>query len=193
VFNLSIGRLDPIKDKSPAGENFLSGAQQRLNNLALGAGHVDGLGGPATEAALRRFQKLCNIDPPEETAGKPIPGPQTLDWLEKIHDRPGKPPPPGGAAPPRQAQAAPAVAQPAPATSWTDKRLEAARKHLEVAQQRHDAAAIEKDEAFQAYQQNRDDRQAFDRYTRANANQTKAKRELDEAKKNFQAISGGGR
>jgi peptidoglycan hydrolase-like protein with peptidoglycan-binding domain len=37
--------------------------QQRLNDLGYRAGAVDGVLGPRTESALRRFQKASNLDP----------------------------------------------------------------------------------------------------------------------------------
>jgi peptidoglycan hydrolase-like protein with peptidoglycan-binding domain len=90
-YTLSLGRLDPINDLSPAGDNFTSGVQQRLNNLGLNAGEVSGINNPGTEAAIRQFQSLCAIAPAEESAGRPVAGPRTLEWLEKLHDKPGKP------------------------------------------------------------------------------------------------------
>ncbi len=94
-FNLRIGRLDPILDLAPAPDDkFVPGVQQRLNNLGYNAGPVTGVLNDATHAALKRLQARCNVTGEVDGGGKAIPGPQTLDWLEKIHDKPGKPPAP---------------------------------------------------------------------------------------------------
>lgn len=53
-YELELGCLDP-PDK-------ISGMQARLNNLAFNCGMVDGVLGPATEAALREFQKSKGME-----------------------------------------------------------------------------------------------------------------------------------
>ena len=63
-FRLSIGRLDPIKDKSGAPDTkFVPGMQQRLNNIGFDAGHIDGLDDDEFKSAVKRFQKRFQIDP----------------------------------------------------------------------------------------------------------------------------------
>jgi len=63
-FRLSIGRLDPLKDKSGAPDTkFVPGMQQRLNNLGFDAGHIDGLDDDEFKSAVKRFQKRFQVDP----------------------------------------------------------------------------------------------------------------------------------
>jgi hypothetical protein len=50
---LRCGRIDPI--------DTVTGFQTRLNNLGFRAGAVDGLLGPRTRAAIRRFQESLTI------------------------------------------------------------------------------------------------------------------------------------
>lgn len=90
IFDLDIGRLDPIQEKAPDDDCF-SGVQQRLNNLAFDAGTVDGYDGPNTQSAIKRFQRKYQID----VTGKP--DAKTQKALYDYHDQPGKvpkPPPP---------------------------------------------------------------------------------------------------
>ncbi len=63
-FSLRIGRLDPIKDKSGAPDaKFVTGMQQRLNNIGIEAGRIDGLDDDEFKSAVKRFQKRFKIDP----------------------------------------------------------------------------------------------------------------------------------
>lgn len=50
---LKVGYLDPIEE--------ISGVQARLNNLRFDCGPVDGLLGPTTESAIRRFQRQYDL------------------------------------------------------------------------------------------------------------------------------------
>jgi hypothetical protein len=63
---LDLGHMNPIKE--------ISGIQARLNNLGFDCGAVDGILGPKTEAALRKFQKEYNLaesgNVDEETCNK---------------------------------------------------------------------------------------------------------------------------
>jgi hypothetical protein len=52
-WTLKLGHLDPVEE--------LSGIQARLNNLGYEAGSVNGLPGPRTEAAIRRFQEWAGL------------------------------------------------------------------------------------------------------------------------------------
>lgn len=94
-FNLEIGRLNPIQEQAPD-DKCIAGAQQRLNNLGFDAGHVDGLCGDATQAALKRFQTRFGITE-ADPQGKPMSGPQTQAALFKYHDQPTAIPAPGAA------------------------------------------------------------------------------------------------
>ncbi len=63
---LDLGYLDPIDQ--------LPGVQARLNNLGFDCGAVDGVLGPTTEAALKRFQRAHSLQetgtPDQETKQK---------------------------------------------------------------------------------------------------------------------------
>lgn len=54
TFPLAIGHLDPVDDPD---DRALTGVQARLNNLGFFCGPVDGVRGPSTTAAIRRFQE----------------------------------------------------------------------------------------------------------------------------------------
>lgn len=56
---IPLGTVDPI--------DTISGVQGRLRNLGFPSGAVDGIAGPKTSAALRRFQKAYDLD----ATGKP--------------------------------------------------------------------------------------------------------------------------
>ena len=55
---LAIGSLDPVEE--------ISGVQARLNNLGFFCGSVDGVMGPKTQQALKRFQSKAGIEPSGE-------------------------------------------------------------------------------------------------------------------------------
>ena len=57
----------------------LTGVQARLNNLGFAAGPVDGIDGPRTKRAVRRFQKVF------ELLVDGIPGPRTQAALAEAH------------------------------------------------------------------------------------------------------------
>lgn len=84
-FVIEVGKLNPIQEEAPD-TNCFCGVQQRLNNLGLDAGPVDGVDGSATQGALRRFQRLMKIP----VTGKP--DAETQAKLHEIHDQPGLPP-----------------------------------------------------------------------------------------------------
>lgn len=169
-FNLSLGRLDPIKDTAPAGENFMSGVQQRLNNLGLHAGEVNGINSATTEAAIRRLQKLCNVTPLESVSDKPYAGPKTLDWIQKLHDTPARPPAATAADPsatPVTAAPSRPVPDPTPVTvaaasvptqrppltplEQAQQRLAAAMRNYEAAKQRKQLAYRTRDADVSGY------------------------------------------
>jgi N-acetylmuramoyl-L-alanine amidase len=52
-YTLELGHLDPIEE--------ISGVQARLNNLDFNCGPVDGVLGPSTAAAIRRFQRAYKL------------------------------------------------------------------------------------------------------------------------------------
>lgn len=53
TWELLIGHLDPVDN---AGEPVVTGIQARLQNLGLYAGKIDGVLGPKTHAAIKKFQ-----------------------------------------------------------------------------------------------------------------------------------------
>ena len=57
----------------------VAGAQERLNHLNFFTGDVDGLLGPFTEGALRRFQRAHGLPDTGEL------DPRTVEMLEKRH------------------------------------------------------------------------------------------------------------
>ena len=70
--SLSVGTLNPI--------SRISGVQQRLNNLRFDSGPIDGIIGPLTRGAIRRFQLVAGL-PPSGIADE-----ETRDALESMHD-----------------------------------------------------------------------------------------------------------
>ena len=68
---IPLGTVDPIET--------ISGVQGRLRNLGFPPGPIDGIFGPNTSAALRRFQKAYGLD----VTGKP--DSNTRDKLAEIH------------------------------------------------------------------------------------------------------------
>ncbi len=71
LWRLRIGELDPLEQ--------ISGYQARLNNLAYDSGPVDGIHGPLTDAAVRRFQTTQQI------GVDGIVGPQTRGKLKDVY------------------------------------------------------------------------------------------------------------
>ena len=78
---VQIGNLDPLRHEEN-GESIATGVQGRLNNLGFPCGPVDGVIGPRTSAALKRFQRriLGRDDANGELDG------DTLDALMKHHE-----------------------------------------------------------------------------------------------------------
>jgi len=62
TWELQIGALNPIMERAPD-QNCVSGVQQRLINLALYTGGVDGILSRTTQDAIRQFQRIFGIDP----------------------------------------------------------------------------------------------------------------------------------
>ena len=92
TWKLQIGALNPILKQAPDDE-CVSGVQQRLNNLNLDTGPVDGILGPNTRAAVRAFQKMYDIKKAKAEEGKPDPG-KTQQTLYDVHENPATPPTP---------------------------------------------------------------------------------------------------
>ena len=90
TWKLQIGKLDPIMEKAPR-KYCISGVQQRLNNLGINSGPVDGIRGSNTIAAVETFQSLFKL----KVDGKPGQG-ETQPKLKEVFDE-GKftGPPPG--------------------------------------------------------------------------------------------------
>ncbi len=70
--DLMVGHLDPV--------SRITGVQQRLNSLGFNCGAVDGIVGPATRAALQRFQAWAGV---KQTG---VADSRTRQELEKAHD-----------------------------------------------------------------------------------------------------------
>ncbi len=68
---LVFGSLDPVQT--------VSGAQGRLRNLGFAPGPIDGIWGPQTEAAIRQFQTVQNLEITGEIDGA------TRDKLVQVH------------------------------------------------------------------------------------------------------------
>lgn len=82
TWHLKIGALNPIMEQAPD-KWCSSGVQQRLNNLGLGSGPIDGIVGPLTKAATKSFQSLCGLKV-DGLAGQG----ETQPKLVEIHDKP---------------------------------------------------------------------------------------------------------
>ena len=92
TWQLQIGRLNPIMENAPD-LWCIAGVQQRLNNLGISTGPIDGIKGRLTEAAIKTFQRLFDL----QDDGKPGQG-ETQPKLQEVHDKPDsvlgpKPPP----------------------------------------------------------------------------------------------------
>ncbi len=79
---LYVGRQNAIMENAPD-KWCISGVQQRLNNLNINSGPIDGIRGPVTTAAVKAFQKLFGL----KDDGKPGQG-ETQPKLQKVHDDP---------------------------------------------------------------------------------------------------------
>jgi peptidoglycan hydrolase-like protein with peptidoglycan-binding domain len=73
-----------VKEEAPTSE-CISGIQQRLNNLNINAGPVDGIYGPNTRAAIAAFQKLYKLSIAKGHEGEP--NETTRNMLFDIHDQ----------------------------------------------------------------------------------------------------------
>lgn len=80
-WELKIGRLNPIMEKAPD-KWCTSGVQQRLNNLGIDAGPVDGIRGPNTKAAVEKFQCMFKLNK-DGKAGQM----ETQPKLVEVHDK----------------------------------------------------------------------------------------------------------
>jgi len=86
VWNLRIGTLNPISEDAPD-QYCVSGVQQRLNNINLNTGPIDGINGANTTAAITSFQDLATISDKVPKAGVPDKA-MTQAKLQKVHDGP---------------------------------------------------------------------------------------------------------
>ena len=83
VWRLEIGKLNPICEQAPT-SNCISGVQQRLNNLNLNTGPVDGILGPNTKAAIKAFKEIQKIKLAKGHEGEPDGVMQ--DRMKEVHD-----------------------------------------------------------------------------------------------------------
>jgi hypothetical protein len=81
TWHLQIGALNPIMEQAPD-KWCTSGVQQRLNNLGLGSGPIDGISGPLTKAAVKTFQSLCGLKV-DGAAGQGETQPKLVDIFDK--------------------------------------------------------------------------------------------------------------
>ncbi len=89
-WELKIGRLNPIMEQAPD-KWCTSGVQQRLNNLKIYSGPVDGIRGPNTKAAIEKFQCMFKLKKDGKAGQK-----ETQPKLVEVHDNnsyTGNPPP----------------------------------------------------------------------------------------------------
>ncbi len=86
VWNLRIGALNPISEDAPD-QYCVSGVQQRLNNINLNTGPIDGINGANTTAAITTFQDLAAIS---DKVAKPGVSDKAMTQakLQKVHDGP---------------------------------------------------------------------------------------------------------
>lgn len=78
-WELKIGALNPIREEAST-DRCVSGVQQRLNNLGINSGPVDGIHGPLTSKGVTAFQNLFKLEPDAD------PGPITQGKLHEVHD-----------------------------------------------------------------------------------------------------------
>lgn len=81
-WELKIGGLNPLQEQAPDAR-CVSGVQQRLNNLAINCGPVDGIVGPNTRAGLTAFQELFGLEANGRCDDDP-----TQSKLVEVHDKP---------------------------------------------------------------------------------------------------------
>jgi hypothetical protein len=91
---LQIGRLNPINEIAP-NVDCLSGAQQRLNNLNINTGPVDGILGPNTRSAIKFFKTLYKV--PMNSTDEGLSTAAFQDKLAAVHDAETPPAPPAPA------------------------------------------------------------------------------------------------
>jgi hypothetical protein len=100
TWKLRIGKLNPIKQEDPEeapDQDCISGMQQRLNNLDLNSGPVDGILGENTKAAIKAFQTLYQVNVIKGQEFETEALTKTQEKLFEVHDKAGKvptPPPP---------------------------------------------------------------------------------------------------
>lgn len=84
TWKLSIGKLNPVAEKAAPDDRCVSGCQQRLNNLNLNTGPIDGIVGPNTTEAIKAFKKIVRVGSAKGKEGQPNYWMQ--DWMKRIHD-----------------------------------------------------------------------------------------------------------
>ncbi|MCL5270484.1 MAG: peptidoglycan-binding protein [bacterium] len=105
TYPLQIGRLDPIQEEAPD-KYCTPGVQARLNNLGFEAGSVDGVSGPISQKAIKRFQRRMSLSETGQADDA------TQSALYKLHDT-DQPGPQPKDLPPAKAAEKPAAAGPA--------------------------------------------------------------------------------
>jgi hypothetical protein len=83
VWKLEIGKLNPVCESAP-NSDCISGVQQRLNNLNINTGPVDGILGPNTRSAIRAFKEIQKVK--SAKGHEEEPDGVTQDRLKQVHD-----------------------------------------------------------------------------------------------------------
>jgi len=91
TWELEVGALHPVLVDNARDSDCISGVQQRLNNICMNTGPIDGILGPNTKAAVNAFQELYGM---KKNVQAGVPCKLTQQKLADVHDGPGPAPKP---------------------------------------------------------------------------------------------------